>query len=202
MNSNFLFVWADSGLSTKSNHVNAPYHFVHIGEILDYVEKKLKENVDLLDIEAEQTEFQEIIEKIIRNNYKAIAFYINTENLQNTIKLQEYISELIPDCKTIVYGEMPIYLPKFFKKTKFDAIVSRECDQEVAILDFFEYSLGKRAKESMRGVILIESNQLIKCSKGEFLEPDKWGYTNIEKVPIEDYFKMERKKQIVLTIAR
>ena len=108
MNSNFLFVWADSGLSTKSNHVNAPYHFVHIGEILDYVEKNLKENVDLLDIEAEQTEFQEIIEKIIRNNYKAIAFYINTENLQNTIKLQEYISELIPDCKTIVYGEMTI----------------------------------------------------------------------------------------------
>lgn len=53
MNSNFLFVWADSGLSTKSNHVNAPYHFVHLGEITNYIEKKIGEEVDILDIEAE-----------------------------------------------------------------------------------------------------------------------------------------------------
>ena len=90
MNSNFLFIWADSGLSTKSNHVNAPYHFVHLGEVIDYIEKIIEEDIDILDIEAEQTEFQDIMKKIIDNQYKAIAFYINTENLQNTIKLHEY----------------------------------------------------------------------------------------------------------------
>lgn len=202
MNSNFLFIWADSGLSTKSNHVNAPYHFVHFGEIIDYIEKKIKEKIDLLDIEAEQTEFQDIMKKIMCNNYKAIAFYINTENLQNTIKLHEYIKEILPECKTIAYGEMPLYLPKFFKKTNFDAIVATGCDQEIAIFDFFNYSLGRLAKEDMRGVIRIENKQLIKCQKGEFLEPEEWGFTNPEKVPIEDYFKMEKKKQVVLTIAR
>ena len=50
MSSNLLFIWADSGLSTKSNHVNAPYHFVHIGEVMDYVEKNINEQVDLMDI--------------------------------------------------------------------------------------------------------------------------------------------------------
>lgn len=202
MKSQFLFIWADSGLSTKSNHVNAPYHFVHIGEVIDYVEKNIKEPVDLLDVEAEQTEFQEIMKKIIKNKYKAIAFYINTENLQNTIKLQEYIKEILPECKTIVYGEMPIYLPKFFKKTGFDAIVSRECDQEIAILDFFENSIGIKKEEEMRGVILIKNKELVKCAKGEYLEPSKWGYTNSQKVPIEKYFAMEKKEQVVLTIAR
>ncbi len=202
MNNNFLFIWADSGLSTKSNHVNAPYHFVHIGEIIDYVERKLKEQIDLLDIEAEQTEFQDIMYKIIHNKYKAIAFYINTENLQNTIKLHEYVKEMLPECKTIAYGEMPLYLPKFFKKTKFDAIVSRECDQELAISDFFEYSLGTRSTSDMRGVILIKNKQLINCKKGEFIPAKEWGYTNVNKVPIQKYFEMEKKEQIVVTIAR
>ena len=202
MNSNFLFVWADSGLSTKSNHVNAPYHFVHLGEITNYIEKKIGEEVDILDIEAEQTEFQDIMKKIINSEYKAIAFYINTENLQNTIKLHEYIKEILPDCKTIAYGEMPIYLPKFFMKTNFDAIVSRECDQEIAILDFFKYSLKKIQENNMRGVILIRNRQLLNCKKGAFLEPEEWGYTNVSKVPIKKYFEMERKQQVVVTIAR
>lgn len=202
MNSNFLFVWADSGLSTKSNHVNAPYHFVHLGEITNYIEKKIGEEVDILDIEAEQTEFQDIMSKIINNNYKAIAFYINTENLQNTIKLHEYIKEILPECKTIAYGEMPIYLPKFFKKTNFDAIVSRECDQEIAILDFFKYSLKIIQENDMRGVVIIRNKQLLNCKKGEFLETKEWGYTNVSKVPIKKYFEMEKKQQVVITIAR
>lgn len=202
MSANCLFIWADSGLSTKSNHVNAPYHFVHIGEVLDYVEKNLGEEIDLLDIEAEQTEFQDIMSKIIHTNYKAIAFYINTENLQNTIKLQNYIKEMLPDCKTIGYGEMAIYLPKFFRNANFDAIVSRECDQEIAILDFFQYCLGRTNEEDMRGVIAIKNKQLVNCKCGEFLDPKEWGYTNTKKVPLEKYFDMEKKQQIVITVAR
>ena len=161
MNSKILFIWADSGLSTKSNHVNAPYHFVHLGEVVDYIEKNIKEEIDILDIEAEQTEFQDIMAKMIKNKYETIAFYTNTENLQNTIKLQEYIKEILPNCKTIAYGEMPLYLPKFFKKTKFNAIVSRECDQEIALLDFFKYSLGMLYEQDMRGDILIKNKHFI-----------------------------------------
>ncbi|MBR3163336.1 MAG: radical SAM protein [Clostridia bacterium] len=202
MKSNFLFIWADSGLSTKSNHVNAPYHFIHLGEVVDYITKKLKQKIDILDIEAEQTEFQDIITKIIQNQYEAIAFYTNTENLQNTIKLQEYIKEILPNCKTIAYGEMPIYLPKFFKKTQFNAIVARECDQEVAIYDFFMYSIDQKKEEDMRGVLLIKDKQLVQCKKGELIEANEWGFTNISDVPVEEYFKMEKKKQVVLTIAR
>ena len=202
MNSKILFIWADSGLSTKSNHVNAPYHFVHLGEVVDYIEKNIKEEIDILDIEAEQTEFQDIMAKMIKNKYETIAFYTNTENLQNTIKLQEYIKEILPNCKTIAYGEMPLYLPKFFKKTKFNAIVSRECDQEIALLDFFKYSLGMLYEQDMRGVILIKNKQLLNCKKGEFLPANEWGYTNIKKVPIQKYFEMEKKQQVVITVAR
>ena len=202
MEEKFLFIWSDSGLSTKSNHVNAPYHFVHLGEVIDYVERNLGSQVDYLDIEAEQIEFQDVIHKIMVNNYKGVAFYINTENLQNSMKLNSYIKEVLPKCKTIAYGEMPIYLPKFFKDTEFDAIVSKECDQEVAILDFFKYAMNTIKAEDMRGVILIQNKRFITCKSGVFLDSTEWGFTDCEKMPIKFYFKMEKKEQIVLTIAR
>ena len=202
MENRFLFIWQDSGLSTKSNHVNAPYHFVHFGEVIDYVEKNIEGKVDYIDIEANQTEFQDIMEKIIANNYKAIAFYINTENLQNSIKLNNYIKEINPSSKTIAYGEMPIYLPKYFRESTFDAIVSKECDQEIAILDFFKYQEGLLGKREMRGVILIENKRFTISKKGEYLDSSKWGFTNLEKMPIDSYFKMEKREQVVLTVAR
>ncbi len=202
MSANFSIIWANNGLSTKSSHVNAPYHFVHVGEIISYIENELDEEVDLLDIEAEEIQFQHVMKKLIENKYKAIAFYTNTENLQNTMKLLKIIKQVSPETKTIVYGEMPIYLPKFFKKTKFDAIVSKQCDQEIAISDFFCFAKNKKEKNCLRGVIFIEDRNLIESKKGEYLEPEKWGYTNYEKVPIEKYFQMSGREQVVVTVAR
>lgn len=202
MSADFSIIWANNGLSTKSSHVNAPYHFVHIGEIISYVERQINEKVDLLDIEAEELQFQDVMKKMIENKYKAIAFYTNTDNLQNTIKLLKIIKQVLPQTKTIVYGEMPIYLPKFFKKTKFDAIVSKQCDQEIAIADFFDYASGKKGKDSLRGVLFIEERNLVESKKGEYLRPDEWAYTDFNKVPIKRYFEMEGKQQVVVTLAR
>lgn len=202
MDSKFLIIWVNSGLTTKSSHVNAPYHFVHIGEVFNYIKGQLNEQIDLLDVEAEEMQFQDIIRKIIKNKYKAIAFYTNTENLQNSINLLNIIKQIVPNVKTIVYGEMPIYLPEFFNKTNFDAIVDRKCDQEVAILDYFNYSMKKRKKDDLRGVIHIENKALIKSKDGCYLEPNDWGFPEKDEIPIEKYYKMEGKQQIVLTIAR
>ncbi len=202
MSVDFSIIWANNGLSTKSNHVNAPYHFVHVGEIINYIEKQIKQDVDLLDVEAEEIQFQDVMKKIIKNKYKAIAFYTNTENLQNTIKLLKIIRQVSPHTKTIVYGDMPLYLPKFFKNTDFDAIVSKQGDQEIAILDFFNYAIKKRDKDFLRGVIFIENGNLVESKKGEYLDPQEWGYTDIKKVPIQKYFQMSSKEQVVVTVAR
>ncbi len=202
MKPKFAIIWANSGLSTKSSHVNAPYHFVHVGEIVNYLERELKEKIDLLDIEAEEIQFQDIMQKLIKNKYKAFALYTNTENLQNTIKLLKIIKQVLPEAKTIVYGEMPIYLPKFFKKTKFNAIVSKQCDQEVAIADFFDYVSGKKDKNSLRGVIFIEERNLVPSEKGEYVKPEEWGFTDFKQVPIKKYFEMEGKEQVVVTLVR
>lgn len=131
-----------------------------------------------------------------------IAFYVNTENLANSIKINNYIKILQPQAKTIAYGEMPLYLPDFFKKTKFDFIVSRECDQEIVISDLYLYAVGKIKNIDIRGGYMISDGKLLKCKPGEYSSPEKWGFSNLKKLPLIDYFKMQNKEQVVLTISR
>ena len=199
--SNFLIMWPDSGLSTKNNHVNAPYHFVHFGEIVNYLNNNLSNKVDVLDIEASQTEFPVFMKKIIDNNYQGVAIYLNSENLYNGLKLIDFIKIINPECKVIAYGEMPLYLPTFFKKTKFDAIVSQNADQESAILDYFKYIILHQ-DNLLHDVLLIKDEQLIHTPKGAILSPNEWGYTDKKEVPIDKYIDMEGKDQYVLTLSR
>ena len=198
----YLLVWSDSGLTTKSRKVNAPYHFIHFGEVATYLNKKIDGKLECLDIEACQNEFQEIMDYFIKNEFNAVAFYLNTDNLQNSLSLLGYLKQLQPECKTIAYGEMPLYLPKFFKKTDFDAIVDRECDQETALLDFFNYSIGKCKEEDLHGIHLIKNNQLVPTNPGIYLDSSEWEFSDENIVPVNKYFEMENKNQYVCTISR
>lgn len=197
----YLIMWPDSGLSTKNNHVNAPYHFVHFGEIVNFLNNHLPNKVDILDIEASQTEFPIFMKKIIDNDYLAAAVYLNSENLYNGLKLLDFIKIINPECKVIAYGEMPLYLPNFFKNTKFDAIVSKNADQESAILDYFQYVTTKNEKK-LHDVLLVKDGQLVHTPKGLILNPKEWGYTDKNEVPMDKYIMMEGKDQYVLTLSR
>lgn len=63
MKNEILFIWASSNMSTRSNHVNAPYHFVHLGEVMDYVERKCEVMVDYLDMEAQNIDYTDVMKK-------------------------------------------------------------------------------------------------------------------------------------------
>lgn len=65
-------VWADAKLQTKPIHVAAPYHFVFLGEILSYIEKNEKIQIDVFDFEARNTEFSTFIKSLIKYKYKSI----------------------------------------------------------------------------------------------------------------------------------
>ena len=197
----FMLMWPDSGLSTKANHVNAPYHFIHMGEIVNFLNKKLDDSVDVLDIEACQIEFPLFMKRIIENKYLAIGMYLNTENLYNGLKLLDFIKTININCKVICYGDMPLYLPKFFKNTKFDAIVSKNCDQELALMDYFKYA-DSNDEKLLHDVFIVKNNQLILTKKGNKLDPDEWGFSLENEVPIDKYMEMEGKNQYVMTIAR
>ena len=198
---NYLIIWPDSGLSTKNNHVNAPYHFIHLGEVVNYLNRNIGKKVDVLDIEASQIEFPVFMRQIICNNYTAVAIYLNSENLGNGLRLVEFIKTINPSCKIIAYGEMPLYLPKFFRTAMFDAIVDSDADQESAILDFFRYA-SSDDKSGLHDVFLVQNGMLISTRKGKKLDPSEWGFSQSDEVPIDKYISMEGKNQYVMTLSR
>lgn len=196
------FVWADSKLLTKPIHVVAPYHFVFLGEVLSYIEKNVNSNVDVFDFEARDTEFHKFIKALTEFKYNSIAFFVNTDNIENTLTLLKFTKEISPNTKCIAYGELCVFLPEFFAKTDFDAVVSDRCDCEVAIQDFFEFSYGKKEKSELRGVNIIEDNKLKQFKKGIYLRPEEWGFTELNKSFVKSFFTIEGKEQVVIEIAK
>lgn len=195
-------VWADAKLQTKPIHVAAPYHFVFLGEILSYIEKNEKIQIDVFDFEARNTEFSTFIKSLIKYKYKSIAFFVNTDNIENTLTLLEFVKQISPETKCIAYGELCVFLPDFFVKTNFDAIVSEKCDCEVAIQDFFSFSYGSKNKEELRGVKFIEDNKLKLYKNGVFLPAQEWEFTDLSKSFVKNLFNIEGKEQVVIEIAR
>ena len=101
----FSFVWADSKMLTKPLHVSVPYHFVFLGEVLNYIEKMINNEIDVFDFESGDTEFYKFINNISTNNYSAIAFFVSPDNIENTLTLLKYIKTISPETKCIAYGD-------------------------------------------------------------------------------------------------
>ena len=113
----FLVLWANT---STVRHIN--YHFTQLGEIVDYLEKKFPEKIDILDADMENLDLLQVAKRLLKVQYKVVAMYITTENLRQSINISELIKEFSPTTKIIAYGILPVLLPNFFKKTKIDAI--------------------------------------------------------------------------------
>lgn len=129
----FLMIWANTN---TVRHIN--YHFTQFGEIYDYLQKKFPGRIEILDADMLNLDLTKITKLLLKNEYKAIAMYITTENLRQSISLAELIKEIYPNIKIIAYGTMPLLLPEFFVKTTINAVYV-EGDQEKAIENYFRY---------------------------------------------------------------
>lgn len=188
-------IWPNT---TTVRHIN--YHFTQFGEIYNYLEKKFPEKIDILDADMLNLDLTKITKIILRNNYKVIAMYITTENLRQSISISGLVKEICPDIKILGYGTMPLILPKFFINTPIDAIYVNG-DQEKAIENYFKY-IKSNDFSVLSGVNLICNEKLIDTKDGEYININELGFTNLNKLPLEEYFKAKNKKRIIITISR
>ena len=148
------------------------------------------ENLDLL----------QVTKRLLKSQYKAVAMYITTENLRQSINISELIKEISPTTKIIAYGTLSVLLPNFFEKTKIDAIYTNG-DQEKAIENYFKYIINNDF-EILSGIKLIQNGKLIDTKEGEYIDFNELGFSNLEKLPVANYFKVKNKKRIIITISR
>lgn len=191
----FLMLWANT---TTVRHIN--YHFTQFGEIYDYLEKVFPQDIDILDADMENLDLTNITKILLKNEYKAIAMYVTTENLRQSINIAELIKEIYPSIKIIVYGTLSVLLPEFFIKTNIDAIYI-EGDQEKAIENYFKYILYKDFN-ILSGIKIVEQGRLIDTKPGEFIDINDLGFCDLNKLPLKEYFKVKNKRRIIITISR
>ena len=192
----YIMIWANT-VSIK--YIN--YHFTHLGEILDYLDGIFPNEVDVLDADAENLDNSHILEQLTKEQYKAIAFYASTENIRETVSLAKMVKSVFPEIKLLAYGPLTLLIPEFFCNKNFDAIYSGG-DNELAISNFFKYSNGEMVEKELSGIYLIRDNKLIKTKEGQFIDINDLGFPRVDRLPIDEYNKLNGDKKINLTLSR
>lgn len=100
----------------------------------------------------------------------------------------------------IAYGTVPFLIPEFFVNTCFNAVYV-DGDQEKAIENYFRYVLNNNF-DVLSGVKIIENRKLKDTKEGEYIDINELGFTDLNKLPIQEYFKAKNKKRIIVTISR
>lgn len=196
-----MIVWCNSSTFTKPSRINIPYHLVRIYEVADYLEKS-GIDVECMDMELNHDEFDDIIKRVLSHEFSCIAFWATSENLPNVMIYSNIIKEIDPTIKLIVYGEINLIIPYYFIKSKFDAIVRDNTDSEISLLDFFEYSIGHKKIEEIRGIYINDGEKLIKTKEGDYIQPEKWGVPNDKYFGYNELIKIGKSKQITLSITK
>lgn len=192
---NFLILWANT---STVRHIN--YHFTQFGEICDYLDKKFQYEIEMLDADMLNMDLSKITKFLVKQEYKAIAMYVTTENIRQSINIAELVKEIYPNTKIFAYGTLSVLLPDFFIKTCFDAIYT-DGDQEKAIENYFKYVLSGD-EDILSGIKLIKDCKLTNTKKGEYIDINELGFSNLDKLPVQEYFKAKEKRRIIITMSR
>ena len=185
----YLVVWP------KSNdvvHIN--YHYTDFGEIVDYLNSVLPDQVFALDCDIQSNDVEKIIDEI---GISKVAMMVNYENVDNAFKLAERIKKS-ENIQVMAYGNLTKTLPLIFQNSKFDAMFC-DGDYESSIESFFK---GYPNHEQMNGVAVINNGVYMSPRVGKFISPNDWGYSKPAQVPVFDYDSVKNKNRYILNISR
>lgn len=125
-----------------------------------------------------------------------IVFLVRIENLRQTYRMASFLKKVAPSAKMLVYGDIVNLLPQLFKQESFFDAVVVEGDWEVSIDEYTRYLSGEIKNPA--GVFVKDMQ---KEFPGKFLK-DEWVFPETDNKTIELYNKLNRRKQITITIAR
>ena len=184
-----IFVWVNSETFIKPGRINVPYHMTRMYELVDYLENK-KIDTKVLDMEIGSSQFIDLMNEVINGKRKIIVYYATCENYDNVIKYSNIVKEINNNIIQVIYGEIPSISKELLKSSKINYLISRNTDPEISLFDLNKF-INRRIKEKeIRGLIKITNNKLIELKKGEYIDPNEWGF------PKETYYDYEMAKKV------
>lgn len=195
MMNNILIIWPKS---KETVHIN--YHYTQFGEIIDYLDRKVDDEIKVID---EDIQTEDVIQLIRENRITKVIMHLNYENVENGFKLGEEIKRKFQEIPIFAYGNVTLMLPDLFLESPFDVIHS-DGDFEISIksfLDSYKEELEWNI-ENLRGSKVISDGKFYSTKPGEYIDEEEWGVSRENRVPIREYDKIKGKNRFVLNISR
>lgn len=168
------------------------YRWAFLGEVVDAIESTNIWSVDVFDGAVYDAYFDDYIKRIQRS-YDLLIFYTDPQTSSLVKRVCDYCKVISPSTKILVYGRATIFLPQYFSRFPFDA-VHVSGDREIVIRDYALYLSECLKFDELTGLKLVCSNKVKSTKDGKKLKNEHWYFPKLEKLPIDQYKKLYKKK--------
>jgi len=191
----FALIWPKS---TSMEFIN--YHCVQFIEIFDYLDTRFNNQIIPIDCDLDNLSLNELLKKVVMYDLVGVVMRVNPENVSQSIRTCEILKQVFPSIKIMAYGDLPILLPELFLKYPIDAIHS-DGDSELSIESFLHYC-NNNEEEKLLGIKLIKNGCLIDTNAGGILDPEYWGFAQLDNPLTKKYCAARQKNRIAVSISR
>lgn len=164
-------------------------HFTFVGETIDYICKNVNAEVEYIDCGIEMFSLKEIQNYFKNSTYLVI--YGETYTIESCRKMAKLAKQVNPKIKIIGFGRAFCYMPKYFLKNNYDAVVTNGF-WEKSIVDF----INENTADDCGEILTLEGRK----GKPYQLLPDEWGVPRLDKIPYKKYFEITKKKQLEICV--
>jgi anaerobic magnesium-protoporphyrin IX monomethyl ester cyclase len=170
------------------SYFNAGHHLIMF-QIAAYLRTRPGiEFVQCVDGGALNLNWKEVGDLLYQERFDVAAVFNENESMESLKPFLRYVHELSPRTRTICFGRLSNYIPRFFERYGFDAIVENG-DYEAAIASYLDW-LSDPYGEVPGVRIRVNGEYRKPMTKGILLPPEQWVMADIREVPYADYLRM------------
>ena len=92
--------------------------------------------------------------------------------------------EISPKSKVLIWGDGPLFMPRYYGREPFDAAVLGG-DPELVLADAIERMAADELPE--HGVVVKADCQWVETSRGRWLDPNLWPFPDLDVIAFDDY---------------
>lgn len=191
-----LFLWGPQSIFTGSLFK----HYGYFGETIGYFTAKNEHEIEVMDAGVEMFAYRDYVREFKKAD--VLLLYIEPYNIEGSLKIAAFAKGINPALKIFTFGLAPNYMPDFFlDHGTFDAIPTNS-EWELAIEDYLAYLQGQIQLDNMSPMIIKEGDNVLRTSNIKSLDGKLWAHPDLERLPIDKYFKLTGRKQLEINVSK
>lgn len=172
------------------SYFNAGHHLV-VFSVASYLRATPGTHVVAQDLGALNATWKDYADQLRQGEFDVVLVVNDFDVVEGTLRAASYARALLPDCTVATLGRLSHFVPDFFRRPEFDAVVESG-DFEAGAAEVLRWAMcGTNEVQDARGVARRIGNDWVDpASRGEALDPEQWILPDVREIPYSAYDRL------------